>query len=130
MYTFNGMRSWNFHAGDLEEMVRFYREVLGAEEVQRQNLNGTAVARLRIGDTGIGLFDASKSEFPGVPHHTFRFEGPGDPEIMIDELEKKGVKVERSSAGERIRRHGEGPGYSLYVTDPGGNRLELSTDPA
>jgi hypothetical protein len=26
------------------------------------------------------------------------------------------------------RSHGEGPGYSVYVTDPSGNRLELSKD--
>ena len=126
MYRFIDMRSWNLHATDLEQTVRFYQDVLGAEEVQRQDLNGTAVARLRVGQSGIGLFDASTSEFPGVPHHTFRFEGPTDPEIMIDELEKKGIKVEM------VRRHGggEGSGYSLYVTDPGGNRIELSTDPA
>jgi hypothetical protein len=27
------------------------------------------------------------------------------------------------------RDHGDGPGYSLYVTDPIGNYLELSYDP-
>jgi len=26
--------------------------------------------------------------------------------------------------------HGNGPGYSVYVYDPCGNRIELSTDPA
>jgi len=29
---------------------------------------------------------------------------------------------------EDTRLHGEGPGYSLYITDPNGNRLELSKD--
>jgi hypothetical protein len=27
-----------------------------------------------------------------------------------------------------MRLHGEGPGYSVYVIDPSGNRLELSKD--
>jgi hypothetical protein len=31
---------------------------------------------------------------------------------------------------ERIRMHGNGPGYSVYVDDPCGNRIELSIDPA
>ena len=43
---------------------------------------------------------------------------------MVRELEAKGVKVEN------VRMHGAGPGYSVYVYDPCGNRIELSTDPA
>jgi hypothetical protein len=31
---------------------------------------------------------------------------------------------------ENVRMHGTGPGYSVYVYDPCGNRIELSTDPA
>jgi len=30
---------------------------------------------------------------------------------------------------ENIRMHGNGPSYSVYVYDPCGNRIELSTDP-
>lgn len=52
---------------------------------------------------------------PGVPHHTFDFEGPRDPSAMVQELEAKGIKVEN------VRMHG---------SDPCGNRIELSTDPA
>ena len=59
---------------------------------------------------------------PGVPHHTFDIEGPGDPKELIKELEAKGIKVDD------LRLHGEGPGYSVYVIDPSGNRLELSKD--
>jgi hypothetical protein len=78
---------------------------------------------MRIGKSGIGLFDASEIKAPGVPHHTINFEGPTTPEAMVQELAERGIKVEN------IRLHGEGPGYSVYVTDPSGNYLELSTDP-
>jgi predicted enzyme related to lactoylglutathione lyase len=117
------LRTWNFNAGDLEATVAFYRDVLGAEETGRHEARGGNVARLKIGTSGIGVFDAKDGPRPGVPHHTFEFEGPRDPQATIAELEAKGAKVED------MRMHGEGPGYSLYVTDPAGNRLELSTDP-
>ena len=63
-----------------------------------------------------------KSGRRGVPHHTFDIEGPGDPKELIKELEAKGIKVDD------MRLHGEGPGYSVYVIDPSGNRIELSKD--
>ena len=124
MFRITGMRSWNLNANNLEEMVTFYREGLGAEESGRQTIGGGAVARLRVGAHGIGLFDAAAGLRPGIPHHTFNCEGPADPETMTKELESRGIKVES------IRRQGEGPGYSVYITDPGGNHLELSITPS
>jgi catechol 2,3-dioxygenase-like lactoylglutathione lyase family enzyme len=41
---------------------------------------------------------------------------------LIKELDAKGIKVEET------RVHGKGPGYSVYITDPNGNRVELSKD--
>ncbi len=78
------------------------------------------VVRLRLGGVGLGLFDAAKERAPRVPHHTFEIERPSDPEELVKELESKGAKVSE------IRHHGNGPGYSVYVIDPSGNRLELS----
>ncbi len=123
MFKLTELRSWNFHADNLDEMVRFYRDGLGADESVRHTVAGVPVARLKAGSSGLGLFDASESKAPGVPHHTFNFEGPTDPQEMVKDLADRGIKVED------IRVHGQGPGYSVYVTDPSGNRLELSTDP-
>jgi predicted enzyme related to lactoylglutathione lyase len=122
-YKLTGLRTWNMNAADLEAASAFYRDVLGAEETTRHDARPGFVARFKIGKSGIGLFDAKDGPRPGVPHHTFDFEGPRDPQDMIRELEAKGAKVED------MRMHGDGPGYSVYVTDPCGNRLELSTDP-
>jgi predicted enzyme related to lactoylglutathione lyase len=116
------MRSWNFHADNLDQMTRFYQNALGAEVRTQHTVGGVNVTRLRAGETGLGLFNAAEKRAPGVPHHTFDIEGPSDPKELIKELEAKGIKVDDT------RLHGEGPGYSVYVTDPSGNRLELSKD--
>lgn len=116
------MRSWNFHADNLDEMARFYQATLGAEVTAQQTIAGVKVLRLRAGETGLGLFDAAEKRAPGVPHHTFGIEGPADPQELIKELESKGIKTDG------MRLHGQGPGYSVYVVDPSGNRLELSKD--
>jgi predicted enzyme related to lactoylglutathione lyase len=116
------LRSWNFQAPDLDAMTRFYQVALGADLHAEQTLAGVKVNRLRAGETGLGLFDASEKHFPGVPHHTFDIEGPSDPKELIKELEGKSIKVDET------RIHGQGPGYSVYITDPNGNRVELSKD--
>ena len=113
------MRSWNFHAEDLDQMTRFYHEGLGVEIRTTHTVADVKVVRLRAGETGLGLFDASEKRAPRVPHHTFDIEAPDDPEKLARELEAKGLKIDD------IRLH-EGGGYSVYVIDPGGNRLELS----
>lgn len=116
------LRSWNFHASNLDDMTRFYQLALGAELSAQQTLAGVKVNRLRAGETGLGLFDSAEKQFPGVPHHTFDIDGPIDPTELIEQLEAKGIKVDGT------RTHGDGPGYSVYINDPNGNRIELSKD--
>jgi predicted enzyme related to lactoylglutathione lyase len=116
------MRSWNFNAENLDQMTSFYQTALGAELRTQHTVGGVKVNRLRAGETGLGLFDSSEKRATGVPHHTFDIEGPSDPKELIRELEAKGIKADD------LRIHGEGPGYSVYVTDPSGNRIELSKD--
>ncbi|HEY7165117.1 MAG TPA: VOC family protein [Candidatus Binatia bacterium] len=116
------LKSWNFHAENLDEMTRFYQQALGTELRVQHTVAGVKVNRLRAGETGLGLFDASEKRVEIVPHHTFDIEGPEEANDLIKELEGKGIKVDE------LRIHGEGPGYSVYVRDPAGNRLELSKD--
>lgn len=114
-------RSWNFHADDLDAMVQFYQDVLGAKLRKTNTVSGVKVVRLELGGVVLGLFDAAKDRAPRVPHHTFEIDGPADPDDFVRELEAKGAKVSE------VRRHGDGSAYSVYVIDPSGNRLELST---
>jgi predicted enzyme related to lactoylglutathione lyase len=123
MFKVEGIRSVNWNASDAGEAERFYTEVLGANVRDRMNIGGADVAHLMLGSTMVGLFDASAGPRPGVPHHTLQMAWPGDLKAAVGELEGKGVKVEGT------REHRGGPGFSIYVNDPIGNRLELSWDP-
>src|SRR5579859_4191294 len=94
MFKMTRLRTWNFNAADLEATVRFYKDVLGAEETSRHAARPGNVARLKLGGSGIGVFDAADGPRPGVPHHTVEFEGPSDPQEMILELTERGAVVE------------------------------------
>ncbi|MBM3939543.1 MAG: VOC family protein [SAR202 cluster bacterium] len=113
-------RSWNFNARDIDATVRFYQDVLGADVSMEHTIGGARVVRMRVGGVGLGVFDATDGPRPGVPHHTFAVEGPADSRELVDEIEAKGFKVES------VREHRGGAGYSVYVSDPAGNRVELS----
>ena len=49
------MRSWNFHADNLDQMTRFYQNALGAEVRTQHIVGGVKVNRLRAGETGFGV---------------------------------------------------------------------------
>ncbi len=119
-----GFSGLNVNAENFTATVKFYEDVLGATVNVRHQVAGVDVARLQLGGVSIGLFDASGGPRPGVPHHTFVLEWDKDMAATIKALEDRGATVEGT------RQHGEGPGYSVYVNDPSGNRIELSTDPA
>ena len=116
-------RSWNLNADNFQDTVKFYRNILGAEERTFNQVNGVDVSRVGLGNMVVGIFDAVDGPRPGVPHHTFDIEGPEDPQEAVKELESMGIEVQG------LRVHQEDNGYSIYVNDPAGNRLELSTSP-
>ena len=115
-----GPMSWNLNTSDLEAASKFYRDVLGAEVRVAHQVRGVDVLRLTLGNASLGLFDASSGPQEGVPHHTFEIQGPEDPEELKRELEALGQQVKG------VRVHGEDSGYSVYLDDPDGNRIELS----
>jgi predicted enzyme related to lactoylglutathione lyase len=123
MVQVEGIHAINWNAPDPRAAERFYTEVLGGKVTVRHQVRGVDVVRVRVGNTGIGIFDASGGPASGVPHHTFRMGWVADQQEATAALERAGARVSSS------RLHGEGPGYSLYVTDPIGNYLELSYDP-
>ena len=116
-------RSWNLNADKFQDTVNFYRNILGAEDRSFNQVNGVDVSRVMLGNMVVGVFDAEGGPRPGVPHHTFDIEGPADAQDAVKELEGMGIEVQG------VRVHQEDDGYSIYVNDPAGNRLELSTSP-
>ncbi|MPZ14434.1 MAG: hypothetical protein GEU73_08425 [Chloroflexi bacterium] len=124
MFNVKRIRSWNVNGTDLDAMVKFYRDFLGGDQGRDATIGGVSVAHVTLGDLTVGIFDASEGPRPGVPHHTFEIVWPGDADSVVKKLEAQGIKVEG------VRPHREDAGYSVYVNDPSGNRIELAAAPA
>lgn len=118
-----------FRARNMEAMVRFYEDVLGAR-IARQ-VEELGLIQLRAGDCLIDLVDCAGrlgrqggappgTEGHNVEHVCFRVD-PWDGEAMLAFLTAHGIPE-----AEIAQRYGaEGYGPSIYVTDPEGNVLEL-----
>ena len=117
---------------DLERMMRFYTEVLGARLEKAQEAIG--LYQLRIGTALIDLVPvdgqlgrmggaAPGPEGRNVDHICFRV-SPWDGERVLADLAAHGIETEI------VSRYGaEGDGPSIYLTDPEGNNLELKGPP-
>jgi glyoxylase I family protein len=121
-----------FRVVDLDAMVRFYTEVLGARFEKHQEAVG--LYQLRVGTALIdlvpidGTLGVKGGAAPGpegrnVDHVCFRVL-PWDGEAIVAELAAHGIEAEIVS---RYGAEGEGP--SIYLTDPERNNLELKGPP-
>lgn len=103
---------------DMEGMVRFYTEVLGAERIAyREKFRMT---HLRAGDSIIDLVAADPGEGRNLDHFCLRVE-PFDEAAIVAHLRAHGVAV----GDVRTRYGAEGNGVSIYLSDPEGNQVEL-----
>jgi catechol 2,3-dioxygenase-like lactoylglutathione lyase family enzyme len=108
---------------DWERSNAFYRDVLGAELIER----GGAWA-YRFGDQQLNLQGsgvpgspvARHRARPGGSHLCFHWDGPI--EAAVEHLRSHGVEVE---LGPVPRAGGRGDGTSVYFRDPDGSLLEL-----
>jgi catechol 2,3-dioxygenase-like lactoylglutathione lyase family enzyme len=123
MLHVEGMRAVNWNAPDPAATERFYTEIMGGKVVIRNQVRGHDVTRVQVGDVIIGIFDALDGPCSGVPHHTLRMAWPADQDATCNQLETAGVPVQGT------RGHRNEVGFSIFVNDPIGNRLELSFDP-
>lgn len=106
------------NARDLAESVRFYSELLGAEEIPTPNF-GIPVQWLAVGTTQLHLFERDLQ--PTSYHHLG---------ITVEDLEPAYRAAERWDAFEDAafgNRLVELPGdvVQLYVRDPAGNLVEI-----
>ena len=118
--------------GDLDRMVRFYVDVLGAKLEKEQEDIG--LYQLRVGTSLIDLvpIDSKLGRMGGaapgsggrnLDHVAFRVL-PWDGQAILDHLKSHGIEGEIKS-----RYAAEGDGPSIYLTDPEGNGLELKGPP-
>jgi catechol 2,3-dioxygenase-like lactoylglutathione lyase family enzyme len=110
---------------DWERSNAFYREVLGAELIERA---GGGPRHYRFGDQqlnvhGPGIDPRPVARRPGVPGSAdLCFVWDGSIEEAIEHLERHQVEVEE---GPVTRHGGRGRGTSVYFRDPDGSLLEL-----
>jgi catechol 2,3-dioxygenase-like lactoylglutathione lyase family enzyme len=108
---------------DWERSNPFYRDVLGAEVVERGN--GFAY---RFGDQQLNVHGpgvephpvAADPVRPGNSDLCFRWDGPI--EEAVEHLLRRGVEIEE---GPSERPGARGQGTSVYFRDPDGSLLEL-----
>ena len=114
---------------DLENMIAFYRDVLGCKLERGPGEGG--LAQLRAGHSLIDLVDASgplgqqggeqpDHAAPNMDHVCFQLQ-PWDADAIKEHLEQHGIE-----AGNVAQRYGAtGVGPSMYLRDPEGNTVEL-----
>ena len=113
------------HVSDWERSNAFYRDVLGADLIERE---GGGPRHYRLGDQqlnvhGPGMDPEPVARIPAAPGMAdVCFVWDGAIEEAITHLERHGVDVEEGP----VKRNGaRGPGRSVYFRDPDGSLLEF-----
>jgi catechol 2,3-dioxygenase-like lactoylglutathione lyase family enzyme len=112
------------HISDWERSNAFYRDVLGAELVDRGN--GTWAYRFgeeQLNVHGPGVAASPLARVPVQPGNSdLCFDWPGSIEEAVEHLDRRDVAVEEGP----VRRAGvRGEGLSVYFRDPDGSLLEF-----
>ena len=108
---------------DWERSNAFYRDVLGAEIVQRDEWFGFYIFgdwQLNVHGPGFEGLNARLPVQPGNSDLCFRWDGPI--EEAVEHLQRLGVPVE---AGPRSAEFPRGRITSVYFRDPDGSLLEF-----
>ena len=104
----------------VDEMVRFYRDVLGLADAPRPEIPGIDGHWHALGDAQLHLV--------GAPPRGTAIDATGnhycvaveDLDAAIAELEARGIKYQRAVQGEST--------VQIWIVDPAGNTIELQQD--
>ena len=106
------------HAVDMEESIRFYEDVFGAERVPTPSF-GFPVAWLQVGEQQLHIFERGVTEAPRFHHLSFDVD---DFEAVY--LKAKELGCLREEDGALVREHPAG-WAQMYLVDPAGNLIEV-----
>lgn len=111
-------------AQDGEASLRFYVDVLGMEPIEGERL------AVRFGNQKINIHRKKAEYLPAAENPSYGsadlcFQVEGDLNQIERELEEKGIRLELGGIVDRTGAMG--PMKSLYIRDPDGNLIELSS---
>jgi lactoylglutathione lyase len=114
-----GFTHVSVHAHDVEESVRFYKDLFGMEEIPAPGFP-FPVRWLRVGDLQLHLF---QSEDPAPQGHHFGIE-VDDFEATYEKVGEMGAQIEEGYFSS-VYELPDGA-VQLYVRDPAGNMVEVN----
>ncbi len=117
--TANGFTHVSVHAHDLDESVRFYKELFGMEELPAPGFP-FPVRWLRVGDLQLHLF---QSDEPAPSGHHFGLD-VDDFEATYEKAREMGVQ-EKEGYFSNVYELPDGE-VQLYLRDPAGNMVEVN----
>jgi catechol 2,3-dioxygenase-like lactoylglutathione lyase family enzyme len=111
------------HVSDWARSNAFYREVLGAEIIERPKGFAYRFGTVQLNLHGPGMRPAEVARLPVQPGNSdLCFEWSGPIADAVAHLKRCGVAIE---AGPMERFGAKGPGTSVYFRDPDGSLLEF-----
>jgi catechol 2,3-dioxygenase-like lactoylglutathione lyase family enzyme len=112
--------SVNSNGTSVDEMVSFYREVLGLGDKPRPEIPGVPGHWHTVGDQELHLVGAPSLESGISPTGHHYCVAVDDLDAAIAELETRGIDYLRGLQGEGT--------VQIWITDPAGNTLELQPE--
>jgi catechol 2,3-dioxygenase-like lactoylglutathione lyase family enzyme len=112
--------SVNSNGTPLDELVGFYRDVLGLGDESRPEIPGIAGHWHRVGDQQLHLVGAPPSATAIDPTGNHYCVAVENLDQAIAELEERGIEYLRAVQGEGT--------VQIWVVDPAGNTIELQQD--
>jgi catechol 2,3-dioxygenase-like lactoylglutathione lyase family enzyme len=112
--------SVNTDATPLDEMIAFYRDVLGLTDVERPEIPGVPGHWHRVGDQELHLVDAPASGAGIDPTGDHFCVSVDDLEAAVAELEERGIEYVRAVQGAGT--------VQIWIADPAGNTIELQQE--
>jgi len=109
-----------FTVRDMEEMVRYYEDVIGLHEIERAPNDSSVVLGGAIGERSLTLVQASEGEPTGLHHFSFEMANESELDQAEVEMKKKGIQAEK--------RIDNATRLSIFVRDPDNFLVEFYAD--